>query len=581
MIYRFYITYGSTEVEVFPLNFLETSLDDSREGNDIFYRRKFTGALTFTNNNGGNDFDLFWMIQQTDPCGNIYLRIERNNEVYDERVFSTNDGSFDLDRCTFSVVPGSNDDYRLLIDRSTVQHNILDVTPVVTTIAIKGSISETYTRNRLLNDVLEWLATDATVGISPGSNYSSEFFTLDTNYVTLASNKLKYLTIAQKSDIVRPTSTNPATTAMLSWEELMNILWVMFQVVWHYDSDTDTIHVEHISWYDNDPGLDLRTQILARSTNKFSYNKDEMPKYEKFSFMEADNVNFVGVPIWYDSSCVNQDPKTNVLEKSINVTTDLEYIINNPDSISDEGFVILCNIYSGGNYYVETTIGAYVDEIKLNMRLSWANLHNAYYRHNRVLIEGYMNETLTTFWTAQRNILQECFAIVCPSDNYDPNDYITTELGETWFGGVKAYVKSSQLKPSGEMKFNLVYGVPENENTGVDDDLFVVSGYVTFPGKSDYVLRFYFNQPAPGDINIRVRDHVYDSLGALRCTGSWYDITFASGTLSKIDGDNLCVALNAGDCVKMEIEYDNADIDGIEMDADDDSCETAYIYTVI
>ena len=69
MIFRFYLTVGSTVTEVFPLNFLESSLVDSQESGQIFYRRKFNGSLTFVNNNGDDDFDYFFI-------GDDYVHID-------------------------------------------------------------------------------------------------------------------------------------------------------------------------------------------------------------------------------------------------------------------------------------------------------------------------------------------------------------------------------------------------------------------------------------------------------------------------------------------------------------------------
>jgi hypothetical protein len=246
----------------------------------------------------------------------------------------------------------------------------------------------------------------------------------------------------------------------------MDILWGMFQVKWDYDLATNEFNVEHISFWTKTNGLDLRTQTLCKASNKYSYVKEEMPKWEKFYFAESMNEDFVGNSISYVSKCVNQDAGTNVKETKINVTTDIEYIMSDPDEIKDDGFVILCNYLSGGSYYIESGIGVLSEEIVLNAHLSWANLHNSYFRHNRVLIEGYMNGVLTTFWTAQKNKLQPVNAIVCPLDNFDPADLITTELGETYLGSAKATVKKSTLKPTGEMSFDLVYGPADNENTG-------------------------------------------------------------------------------------------------------------------
>jgi hypothetical protein len=193
-----------------------------------------------------------------------------------------------------------------------------------------------------------------------------------------------------------------------------------------------------------------------------------MPKYEKYSFMEARNLDFIGYPIRYDSKCVNQDNDSNTQEQAVKVTTDLEYIIDNVDSISDDGFVILCNYLNGGNYYVKSEMGFIAGYVKLNNHLSWAGLHHHYFMHNRVLIEGYLNGSLRTFLTAQKTIKQkEFYSIVYTSDNYDPSEYITTELGETYLSGSKAKVEQSELSPDGKMKFSLLYGPADNVNTGI------------------------------------------------------------------------------------------------------------------
>lgn len=487
-LYRFYISTepSSLSVEVFPLNFNSTSLIDEQEQDRIFYRRKFNGVLLFGTNslvededgnilNRRDDWTYFWAIEQATPCLELYLTIIKylagDITVYWEGIFSTTDGVFDIDRCTFEVTPKINDDYNSILDLADTQINILDAATTVSTKAyIEGVIDETYTNNRWLakigsNSVLELLADNVLTGVT----VSSEFFTdSPNNYVTENPNKLLHLTIAQKSDIRNPTASNKAKTAMLSWNELMEILWAMFQVTWDYDVDTDTINVEHVSWWPAADGLDLRTQLLTQSTNKYSYVKEKMPKYEKFAFMEADDPNFVGVPIWYDSGCVDIDPKTNVKNTSINVTTDLEYIVTNNDAITDEGFVILCN-YLNVTYFVELQTGFYVASVKLNNTLSWANLHECYYRHNRVIITGYINESLITFWTAQKTKLQECSAIICDINDYDPSEEITTELGEVYLTSAKASVLRSSISPMGAVKFSLLYGPIDNENTGVDD----------------------------------------------------------------------------------------------------------------
>ena len=442
------------------------------------------------------DYNLFYDLEQADPCGNIYLLILKDGDVYWEGYFSTSMGEWDLDNQTFSVTPLVIDDYNDILDEADVQYNILSVTPAVS-VDIYGT-STTYSRNRWFMDVIEYLADI----VAPGCVVSSTFFTEAINPVTLSANLLTYLTIAQKSDILRPTSSNPATLAMMSWNDLMDILWGMFQVQWKYDGTIMT--VEHISFFNATSGIDLRTQEIALRSNKYRYIKEEMPKYERWHFMEAYDVNFVGLPIWYDAICVSQDADSNVSEININVTTDLQYILDCIDAdeeskISDDGFVILCNYESGGNYYVRSGIGAYYASGLLNIDLSWANLHNNYFRHNRVLLSGYMNNAFTTFISAQKTKIQEINAILC--DTLDPDKYITTELGETWFGGEKGYVKKASIKPYGEVNFTLLYGPEDNENEGVELEKIINITEVKGPGLNSHFFAVC-NQPADGDLTI-------------------------------------------------------------------------------
>ena len=541
MTYRFYLTVGSTVTEVFPLNFLETSLVDELEKDQIFYRRKFQGSLTFVNTNGDDDFDLLYFIEQTDPCSKLLFSIERSGVTYWNGNFSTTDGKFDLDKCTFEITPLPDDDYAPLLDVADAQYNILLVTPIITTRTITGWI---YTRNRLLIDVIEYLAQQIRVGVT----LSSSFFTDATNPATLADNDLLHLTIAQKSDIIRPSSSDAATQANLSWSGLMEILWAMFQIRWDYNSSTNTINVEHISWWSRNPGLDIRPQQISKAGNKFSYLKEKMPKYENFAFMEALNQNFIASRIWYDSSCVDQNADSNTKDISINVTTDLDYIISNPLEIANDGFVILCNYMVGSDYYVRRSV-------KFNMPLSWASLHNKYFRHNRVLIEGYMNLNLETFWSAQKTKLQTTYAIVCPSDNYNPEDEITTELGELW--GVKGVVQRSELNPNGEMKLSILYGPPNNEQTPIEDIKTVE--VITAPNNYDEGVNLftaYLSIPADIDIDILIREIIYNADGSVHCTGNWETWTISAGSLEDTFYLGLCALMQDVPGGMITFEFD-------------------------
>lgn len=460
--FRFYITALSSRIEVFPLNHWETALIDERENDGIYYRRKFNGTLQFTDNNGGDDFSLFYLIEVNSPGEQLILEIEEKdsgaNTYHEYWVghFSTTDGEFDLDKCSFQITPKPYDDYRNFDLYGDKEYNIISEIPTTVT---THTNTQTYTRNRWLIDVIEFLVTE----IEPAANVESWFFNNANNPVTTLPNQWNLLTIAQKSDIKRPTSSNPATVAMLSFNKLMDML-KMFNVRYRYDGTT--FKIEHISYWNSIAGLDLRAQSISAKSNKYSYEKEDMPKYEKFSFMEANNLNFKEHTISYENNIV--DPKSTT-EYSFGVTTDIEYIeacVADSDlisNISDEGFVILANYIQGADYYVYYGVAFENPFACYNHVCSWSYLLRMFFMHDRVLLNGYINQSAVNFISAKKIKLQNINAIVCYDDNYDPSNYITTELGETYFGGQKGFVKTATISPDGQVAFQLLYGEEESD----------------------------------------------------------------------------------------------------------------------
>jgi len=464
MNYRFYITALSSRIEVFPLNFRQTTLIDERVS-VAQVRTSFSNTLRFTDNNGSDDFSLFYLIEATTPCERLILEIEQKDsgaDTYHEYwtgYFSTSDGVFDLDNCTYDITPKPYDDYINFDLYGEQQHNILTVVP--TTVTAK-TYEYDYTRCRWLIDVIEYLVES----IEPTATVVSWFLNNATNPVLGGVNQYQHLMIAQKSDIKRPLSSNPATVGMMSFKEMMEILR-MYNLYWHYDGTT--FRIEHYDFWEGGAGLDLTAEPMAVRMNKYSYVKNDMPKYEKFAFMEGGDFGYVEHTISYDSDCVDAKATASYSNK---VTTDLSYIQTcaaDPDlvsNISDDGWVILATEYDGTDYrvYYGTAYGSAFGSY--NYPNSWGDLLRSFFIHGRVLLTGYIQGIAYDFISVRRTKQQELKAVVCYEDNYDARDYITTELGETWFGGQKAYVSRASRHPDGLIEFTLVYG--EDKNTEVE-----------------------------------------------------------------------------------------------------------------
>ena len=521
MNYTFFIEYQSIVTQVFPLNWLECSLIDEKEKDQMFYRRKFNGNLAFGGKKLCEDFMLFWDIEQVNKYGRINLLILQDLNIYWEGYFSTYQGDWDLDAATFAIIPSVTDDYTDFDEFGDVEFNILNTSPVITTEITRGATTWTYTRNRFLLDVIKYIAGQ----IIPDVVVYSDFLENATNPVTKAENRMLYLTIAHKSDIKRPTSSNPASRAMLSFNGLMEILLCM-NLKWSYNLATNILTIEHISFWESTAGIDIRNQDLTQATNKYNYSKEETPKFERFSWLESKDWNFAGEPIRYN--IISQE--NNIIELNLNVTTDIEYIqdctsvVDEESLISDDGFVLLANRLDGVDYYVMTAGIPQTTFVKFNGDLSWPALHEYYFKHDRYIIEGYINGVLTTFFTAKKTIQQECSIVLCKS--FDPEQYITTELGEKFFSEIKAFVKKAIIKPYSEINLSLIYGPKDNDNPGNPPPKVaeVIEYSDAVPSTTWY---FTLSEPADADLDFKLRMEVYSAVDF--CTTDWGTCTILTG----------------------------------------------------
>lgn len=294
-----------------------------------------------------------------------------------------------------------------------------------------------------LNDSIIYLL-EQTCSDFEGSNLVSDFLTNSTNPVTETTSNTDNLYLIQKSDAKRPGASNPATKGEITFKELMDNLYIMFQLWWYIDDSNDLV-ILHQSEIEQLAGLDITAYLEALHKKKITFNSDLLYRYEQWQFAEANGDDFIGMPIEYDENCTKKDDnKTKSYITSI-ITTDLAYIQTNQDKISDEGFVVIATDGSD----VLTEDGAITGETQLNGHLAIANLLDKYWRHNRPLSTGYMNGALETFESTQKIRKLDEISIQYCENSFDPKDTITTELGT-------AIVNNATFKPfNNELKLNL------------------------------------------------------------------------------------------------------------------------------
>lgn len=286
-----------------------------------------------------------------------------------------------------------------------------------------------------LGDCFQAFADTFCVGLT----VKSQFFQINpdtvttTNYVTGTTSKVRHLLVYQKSDVKRPTINN-ATKFLVSWEKFIGQFVEMFNVRWAVIGSV--LRIEHVSWFPQNAGIDLTGPAYSKyvaGMQKYSYKSADVPGSEAFAFMEATpGSDFQGVPIVYDGGCVSSG-KENVKNHAADfTTTDVEYCLLNSDSgsslVEDKGMaVIACD--DGLNIISEPPI---LDTVaRTNNTLAWAQLHASYHKHYRYLISGLMNNVATTFLSVIPIKKGKPVTIpFCCGDTFDPNDTVTTVLGD-------------------------------------------------------------------------------------------------------------------------------------------------------
>lgn len=261
---------------------------------------------------------------------------------------------------------------------------------------------ESVIRNAVkLQDALEWFGSYfCDLGII------SDFFQMNpenpssSNYVTGARNQYTKLYLIQKTDVKKPNATQPATRGILRYDYLMESLQTLFDVRYNVTDDQSNIQIEHISRYNKTLKLDASVIEGGKWINgqrKFEFISDEMPRRQLYKAMEAKNIDFVGKPIEYYENCTDQgnEEKNNCQ----NITTDICHVIDEPDEISDDGFVLVaCEEYDGKLYLAQTTGVLTSNEVPNNV-LAFAQLHQYFHRHRRVRKTGLLNGAHTIFIT--------------------------------------------------------------------------------------------------------------------------------------------------------------------------------------
>lgn len=341
-------------------------------------------------------------------------------------------------------------------------------------VAYSYTVLETELHNGVgLGKLLEFLIQYS----CPDLTLKSDFFQFNPdiltniNYATGNPSKVRNLVMYQKSDVKRPNdddATQFNTTLEKTLKDICNIFQLEYEI-----TDDNIFRIEHVSFKNRVLGLDI-TQAgrseLNFGKNKYKYDNDKIPRMQTFTFMDASGGDFEGLPIQYAGACVGRSETKEEAVVVENISTDIEYILNNPDpdgKVSDEGFVLVANDDEDGILTDPQILGGN----SLNNTLAWSRLHIDYWRYNRAQRTMTMNSAKTTALTVIPTKLQEnLVTIICCDDDFNPDELIKTGLGEN------GILKSAQYDLFQEkLKFSVLFPSDDNlvnnsKPIGVEDE---------------------------------------------------------------------------------------------------------------
>lgn len=200
-----------------------------------------------------------------------------------------------------------------------------------------------------LYSVISVLLGQIAPGITHGNNTSYSEFLYGQNLLGITQTLL----ITPKSNIINAGYDQPAQKAPITLRAVLDMLRDCFRCYWFVD-DAGRFRIEHIGFFRNGGsysgtpvvGVDLTTETVPRTGKQWAYARNQY-EYEKpemaarYQFGWADNVTelFTGHPINILSRYVNPD---NIQQISVaQFTSDIDYVLLNPETISKDGFLLL------------------------------------------------------------------------------------------------------------------------------------------------------------------------------------------------------------------------------------------------
>lgn len=228
-----------------------------------------------------------------------------------------------------------------------------------------------------------------------------------------------YIYATQKSNMIKGTYDQAAQTGKISLESIMNMLRDCFRCYWYIENNQ--LKIEHILYflkgltYGAAPIIEDLTTIIDPSNkkpilygqNEIDYDVSDLSRKYIFSFADESSLPFTDANLEVNASYIQQDKIENI--NINNFSSDIDYMQISADSVSNDGFALLCPVSINGQLGIPTMDISFIE----NGRPYTARIQNALASW-AYLIEFYMwdmpalNVTSNVVISPQPRGLKEC-----------------------------------------------------------------------------------------------------------------------------------------------------------------------------
>lgn len=328
----------------------------------------------------------------------------------------------------------------LIYKRDTFEQSVFDES---------FKIIESFDNGVLLTDLLSTF-------IPSGYTLVSDFFdinadaTAPSNDAYTAAAEYRDTLVFPVTDVTRydatQNATQNATRHVWTYKEMLEHLQVIFNIEWRITGTT--LRIEHVTYYEAEKvnGLDLTTGALAiysRGRAQYTYNTDEVARKEKWEWMTPYKEPFESPLIRYPAA--TSEDAEEIARDATDINPDVQYCIEFPGNVGDEGFVFACAFEEAGEYYIKWKYrDSNQDEFVPNGFYMWSALIESFHQHKRLFLTGLQDGVETTYSSAIRRREQVPLPVAYDdadyfdsSAPYDPNNFVQTQYG---WGEVKKAV---------------------------------------------------------------------------------------------------------------------------------------------